>query len=375
MKKNILILIAIFIHSTLYSQVVNNRGNNLPEEEKFNLSTGAFENPEKVTTYDKKDGDFKLTDFDYDCSTDFWTTNSGGSVRQWSLVNGTITGGDIILFGAGSSIAFCGGTSSPTFYTTDFISMGGIRYYDSPTNWVTIATPFHVSNNGGYANHQYYMRGVEGQNKVLYYFDGTNLKTLDSLGIEEAFSVADVAVDTLGRAWVFKGDSPFFSKTLNIYDSTGLITSYSIAFNSLHGYGSFFLNDQLYVGLGSTGSPPNTIMPIIVDGDSAKPGVPIPFTSDSFSDMAGCQSNEPVISSISQVSNNQINIFPNPTTGIIHFPTDINITHIEVYNLEGQLIVKSKQKKILNLTSLPKGIYFLYLGNEKDRYVEKFIKI
>ncbi len=56
--------------------------------------------------------------------------------------------------------------------------------------------------------------------------------------------------------------------------------------------------------------------------------------------------------------NNNINVYPNPTTGIITIDTD-NIDYVEVLNLSGEIILKKHVSKKVDLSNEAKGIYIL----------------
>jgi hypothetical protein len=374
MKKNILIFITIFACTAIHGQGTDNNNSILAKKDSFNASTGAYNKPNNFEAYNKKGNDFKLAEFDSDCNTDFWTINNNGDIQQWSLVNNSITGGDTILGGGGIyGLAYCGDPNSPTFYTTQYPSTG-IEYYDDINGWQNIPTAVPVLNNGGHLNDQYYMGNDGSGNRILYYFDGMNLTTIDSL-TSEYFSVFDIAVDTLGRAWVFKGNTVTSVTNLNVYDNTGLTLSYTITFNSGGTYGSFFLNDTLYVGIaGSVGTNPNSVTPIIITGSTAQLGTPISFTYSNYYDMASCQNNEPLTTFISELSNSDINIFPNPTIGIINFYTPVNIINIEIYEINGQMITEFKQKSKVDLTDLPDGMYIVKVITQNKEYYKKIIK-
>jgi hypothetical protein len=296
MKKLLLILLCLPMIG--FGQIVNSN--------KYQIDplTGAYNYVDNLEQNEGRISESVLINFDYNCSKDFWTKKSdqfGVYIQKWSLINNLITGGDTILIGGGSNgIAFCGDPALPTFYSAIDTA---ITYYDRSINqWVNIqSSSVPLYNNGGYENDQYYMGTVwdttlgQPAARVLYYFDGLNLITIDSLQ-DDMISVADIAVDTLGRAWVFLAQSTFLSTfltyKLNVYDNTGFITSYNITFNSYHAYGAFFLNDILYVGFGNNnGLNPNSIIPIIINGGIAQLGTSISFPDSSYSDMASCPAN------------------------------------------------------------------------------------
>lgn len=63
-------------------------------------------------------------------------------------------------------------------------------------------------------------------------------------------------------------------------------------------------------------------------------------------------------------SENEIVLFPNPTANFIYLHTDKDIKDIYIYNTLGELVfTKTVQNKTANITDLPKGIYFISLGD------------
>lgn len=69
-----------------------------------------------------------------------------------------------------------------------------------------------------------------------------------------------------------------------------------------------------------------------------------------------------------------ISIYPNPTSGWIHFPVDAHIHSIKVINLMGQQILYSKINLPIssaNLSELPNGLYVVTLNNGKSEYTTR----
>ena len=59
-------------------------------------------------------------------------------------------------------------------------------------------------------------------------------------------------------------------------------------------------------------------------------------------------------------SPNQFEIYPNPTTGIIHFQNILGLEEISVYDVMGKVIWNGKpQRKQIDLSGLENGIYTL----------------
>lgn len=57
--------------------------------------------------------------------------------------------------------------------------------------------------------------------------------------------------------------------------------------------------------------------------------------------------------------NDQVQIYPNPGTGIFSLKTETSISKIEIINLVGELIYSSTDTEMINISDKPKGIYFI----------------
>ncbi|MCF8296028.1 MAG: T9SS type A sorting domain-containing protein [Saprospiraceae bacterium] len=94
-------------------------------------------------------------------------------------------------------------------------------------------------------------------------------------------------------------------------------------------------------------------------------------------------SSQPKLKGQNHSNNNEILVYPNPTAGIItiEFPEiGENLFTIELYNMTGQKcyetdISNNTNKKSLDLSKLPKGIYFFKLQSLKRNinFTEKII--
>jgi hypothetical protein len=372
MKKYILILITVLSLPHVFAQNVLTSGTQMESMDVFNAATGQFEHSSHL---DKQSEIYKLqANFDFECNTDFWTVNEAGEIQQWSLINGIVSGGDIVLTGSGGSLALCGDINAPTFYSSNFPSPD-IIYYDTQNGWITIPTTDAVLNNGGYANDQYYIGAVFDPDlgfhvsRILYYFNGTSLQTLEELEFD-FFTVADIAVDGLGRAWIFRGDELSSVKSLEVYSSSDHLMSFEIEFNTLGAYGSFFLNNRLYIGV------EDSITPIIITDENAELGTPISFPNNQpfYFDMASCQDSNPL--SINDFENykNEFAVIPNPTKDVVNLPDYIDIISVEVINSNGQLVRAILNNNSINLTGLPNGIYILKIITKNGTANKKIIK-
>ncbi len=303
-----------------------------------------------------------------DCVSDFWTINADGYIQQWSLSIGTIGGGDTVLSGGGTSLSYCGDNDAPTFFSNKYDSaFTGFCYFQPDSGWVNIPGEA-VSNNGGYMNNQYYM--VEGGFiQIVKYWDGYDFLTVDSIHLQGQFfaGVQDIAVDTFGQAWIFTGPDPGTVDRVRVYNPFGQINSYSIQFSQL-AYGSFFLNDTLYLGTFQ-----DSIFPVILSGSTAHLGDPISFPYYGFTDMASCQKSESTIS-ISEYPRTKYELFPNPGHGCFQVPFEVEGSGILVYNSQGQVIKIAHGGDIIDISDQPCGVYFVRITHHGATHFHKVMK-
>jgi len=371
MKKYIAILIVVFYGSVISAQDNSDRISNSETMTVFNVASGQFErspfvrNPTEI--------EISPTDFNFDCNQQFWSINEAEQIQEWSLVNGVISGGDVVLNNAGKGVALCN-VNTPTYYTTDYPD-SEIRYYDPQNGWMTIPTSDPVLNNGCYGDDQFYMGVVFDPDlnfhvsRILYYYNGTSLEILEELQTD-FFSVADIAVDGLGRAWIFRGDWLSTVASLEVYSSTEHLMSFDINFDSLGAYGSFFLNNRLYIGM------QDALVPIIISGENAELGTPISFPNDQpyYFDLASCQNSDPLATSDIEFYQNDLLFIPNPTSDVVTISDQFDITFVEVISSNGQTVRVIEKSNSINLTGLPNGIYILKIFTENGSVNRKIIK-
>ncbi len=84
---------------------------------------------------------------------------------------------------------------------------------------------------------------------------------------------------------------------------------------------------------------------------------------------------------IAEINNNlNISITPNPTQNKISITSNCKINNITLLNTLGEIVLQqqlneSKNKIILDVAVLPKGIYFLKCISHKRNAIKKFVKI
>jgi hypothetical protein len=86
-----------------------------------------------------------------------------------------------------------------------------------------------------------------------------------------------------------------------------------------------------------------------------------------------------VIQGIKTSLNNEISIYPNPLTTILHIDfKNLNIdTQIEIKNLQGQIILNQKvdtKLNIVNLDQYSNGVYFIKINSNNEIYNYKLVK-
>ena len=81
--------------------------------------------------------------------------------------------------------------------------------------------------------------------------------------------------------------------------------------------------------------------------------------------------------SVHELTNSTIRIYPNPATDFINIDVPENLKyHTNIYDLNGRLISSSKNKSIIEIQTLPHGIYLIEITdlNSDQKVVEKIIK-
>lgn len=83
-----------------------------------------------------------------------------------------------------------------------------------------------------------------------------------------------------------------------------------------------------------------------------------------------------LITGIHEVANSIIRIFPNPVSDVLNIEVDGQLDYnITIYDLGGKLVFSLKNKRIIDVRSLPHGIYLLEIEDQKTghKIVEKIV--
>ena len=369
LKITVILLISICLLSMdqTFGQDPNN--NNTQQLIHYNPNTATFDSV-PIQSQNNKSMVLEPSDFICNCSTDFWTVSAEGIIQLWSLNNDTITGGTDVLSGASEGLAYCGDPNDLTFYSAD--NYNGILYYDSITGWEEIPIQNWVNNNGGYLDDQYY-QGIGNSNpfcRILYYLDGNEVIMIDSLS-DNLYTVADIAVDSLGQAWTFVGTNN--TSWIYVYDKFGLVEIYDLFVSSYNAYGLAFINNILYIGFG-TANPvyQGALVPVYIDDNTASLGDPISFPY-SFYDLAECNCVGSTTGiGIEVIEGSCLNVFPNPADNYFSVNSKHHMERIRLVDITGKVIVEEYVSCLyhtLNSSELKDGIYLLeiYINNSMVR--------
>lgn len=80
-------------------------------------------------------------------------------------------------------------------------------------------------------------------------------------------------------------------------------------------------------------------------------------------------------SNVNDFIGHSIEVYPNPTTGLVQIESnDIDINSIEVYDVVGNLVQKSKEYQTIDLESQPNGIYFLRINSNGSFLTKRIIR-
>ena len=79
---------------------------------------------------------------------------------------------------------------------------------------------------------------------------------------------------------------------------------------------------------------------------------------------------------ISEIENGSVSVFPNPVEDYIYLqigdsPSDFSC---ELYDMQGRLLQKQKNKAVMNVSALPSGTYILQINTAKGSQFQKVVK-
>lgn len=82
-----------------------------------------------------------------------------------------------------------------------------------------------------------------------------------------------------------------------------------------------------------------------------------------------------ILEGVTEASDTDIQVWPNPTNGTIFIQADAIINRVEVFNLTGQCVLQSEKAEAIDINHLEKGVYFLILSDrDGKKSITKIIK-
>lgn len=75
--------------------------------------------------------------------------------------------------------------------------------------------------------------------------------------------------------------------------------------------------------------------------------------------------------SVNDIKKNEFNIYPNPTKGLVNIKGDSKIKSAEITNTVGQILSTKSGNQQVDLTSYPKGVYFVKINLENGKQITK----
>lgn len=227
---------------------------------------------------------------DTNCS--FWTLGYGSSaITAWTILDDSIvvfsrSGPEVSGGQSYDGLAYCKIKGQKRLALLVRVEQSKRSLYTTP------GTPFKIP----VAARNETLLDLDGCGEVIYAYslaasgyclvrirDG-QLSTIARLNSNEHFLAGDIAVDSLGRAWVIVAGSTDYDYTgpheLRCYSRDGRLeaTVPVTGISSTNAYGMMLVNGKLYVGFGTNNKHyHDRLVRLDLSGDTLKPGCSIPF--------------------------------------------------------------------------------------------------
>lgn len=246
------------------------------------------------------------------------------------------------------------------------------EYWDGQS-WQNFAIP-NIGENvlgiGATRQHLYMLVNRRGHSSDIFFYNGSTLKQCIEAGRPKAVG-ADIATDSLGRAWYLSENSSAKVDRINTIDSTGaLVKSYflkqKIGIRNI--YGMTLLKDTILIGIGPTAPIfPSNIAVYVLKGDSAILSRLVPqfYPAEIYHDLT---SSKPGIPDAIEDENPakplaEIFILPNPTHGLFEVRSSLKSKiSLQLYNSRGQKVLDENIEagEMLNIEDFANGSYIYH---------------
>lgn len=252
----------------------------------------------------------------------------------------------------------------------------------SGSSWdVLLSDSLMYLNGGAYGPYIYYLVydynvTPNTQSIVRLQSDGT-LQTVFQDN-SKVFTVADIAVDSLGNIYCFRGTSVGNTTELTVISPSGnVLASYATNLNYGQGYyGAMFVEGTLYLGQEDGGNA--NLWPITFAGGTATMGMPV-YNNFSMTDLAnghGLVSNVTAVNETPKV-NNSVSASLNGNYLAINNKSGKSIT-ADVYDGNGKRLLSEniqQENTELDMNGLSNGVYVLCVNTTTEQLLVKKIRI
>jgi hypothetical protein len=322
---------------------------------------------------------------DIDCEENiFYAVVSNGINRIYMNSNSVVDSGVFIssTYSTLLSVAFgndlLSGSGNRTIYSSTQSGLNPciiLRW--TGLSWDTITTDTVTYHNAGaYGNFIYFQHsnpnGHVPNDQCISRLNSNGTLTKIYTDTTLSFTVADIAVDSLGNIYCFRGPSIGNTQEITKLSPNGtVINSFSTTLNNLSTiYGAMFFHDTLFLGWGTTNGQ---IFPVNFTGSSASLGSPKSVPQNfSMKDLASCYLKEGETTGLKTINERKIVLFPNPASNVIHIEGGDDNFNVELLNLYGSLILKTKQGTI-DVSAFSTGVYFAKIYTADSIFTESFL--
>lgn len=75
------------------------------------------------------------------------------------------------------------------------------------------------------------------------------------------------------------------------------------------------------------------------------------------------------------IDNIQLSVYPNPTQDFLHISTELPVSTISIYSIEGKIVKENEASSVVDVSQLPEGNYFIQLKYSNGQHITRqFIK-
>tara|TARA_Y100001934_G_scaffold245920_1_gene304544 strand:+ start:1430 stop:2476 length:1047 start_codon:yes stop_codon:yes gene_type:complete len=235
--------------------------------------------------------------------------------------------------------------------------------YWTGKKWLLLKIPrvdWDISGFGAFKKHLYTRASMFHRSKI-YYYNGSKLSLIDS---DSRSFAADLAVDSLGRAW-YPARNPYngLVDRLEFIDSSGTLKGSYLMQNSIDDnnlYGVAIVKGVIYIGAGPQNtSYPSSVLAYVIEGSTAVLAKVIPQDRPQyyFGDLASLS---PGIPNPQAENPFEIFIYPNPAKDFLildsKIPTRIRL---ELFDMQGQKLLETEAMagESIKVSKLAAGTY------------------